>query len=302
MPEALDRILERLSPLLGEPGGAPEPLGGGMTNLNYRVRLGGSEYVVRVTSPEAGHLEIDRAAEFAASQVAASLGLGPAVAAFLPDVGCLVTHFIPGRPVPVEELRAPAMLGQVAAGIRAFHACPPIPSSFSAFRVVETYADTARSHGAALPADYEPALRVSREIESALVDPEHLPVPCHNDLLNANLIYDGSRVRLVDWEYAGVGDRYFDLGNLSINNGFDEADDRELLTAYFGQPCTPRRFAGLRLMRLMSDFREAMWGVVQSVVSPIVFDYTAYATRHFDRLRTSAADPRYRDWLRDARG
>ena len=54
-------------------------------------------------------------------------------------------------------------------------------------------------------------------------------MPCHNDLLTANFIHDGERVRIVDWEYAGMGDRYFDLGNLSVNNGFDEADDERLL-------------------------------------------------------------------------
>ncbi len=297
MTEALDRVLRRLRPLLGEPSGTPEPLGGGMTNLNYRIRLGGAEYVVRVTSPESAHLEIERTAEHAASQMAAGLGLGPQVAAFLPEIGCLVTHFIPGRPVPPEELREPGMLAQVARAVRSFNEGPPIPSSFSPFRVVESYAATATARGATLPADYPPALRVAGEIESVLQGPEHRPVPCHNDLLNANMIHDGSRIRLVDWEYAGMGDRYFDLGNLSINNGLVEADDERLLAAYFGEPCTPRRFACLRLMRIMSDFREAMWGVVQTVVSRIEFDYQEYASRHFARLKASATDPRYGPWL-----
>ena len=97
-----------------------------------------------------------------------------------------------------------------------------------------------------------------------------------------------------------MGDRYFDLGNLSINNDLREADDQVLLERYFGEPCTDRRLASLRLMRIMSDFREAMWGVVQIAVSKIEFDYVAYAARHFARLQESAADPRYPDWLRDA--
>jgi len=72
-----------------------------------------------------------------------------------------------------------------------------------------------------------------------MTGPEHTPVPCHNDLLAGNFIGDGARVWIVDWEYAGMGDRYFDLANLSINSGFDETDDEHLLAAYFGEPPTP---------------------------------------------------------------
>ena len=61
-----------------------------------------------------------------------------------------------------------------------------------------------------------------------------------------------------------MGDRYFDLGNFSVNNELDDGGRGALLEAYFGEPPTPRRLAALRLMRFMSDFREAMWGVVQS--------------------------------------
>ena len=125
-------------------------------------------------------------------------------------------------------------------------------------------------------------------------------VESHNDLLGANILSDGRRTWLVDWEYAGMGDRYFDLGNLSINNGFTDADDRALLAAYWEEPCTPRRFAALRLMRAMSDVREALWGVVQSAVSDLDVDFAAYADTHLARLQETVADPRFERWLDDA--
>ena len=140
----------------------------------------------------------------------------------------------------------------------------------------------------------------ARRIRAALPGPEHLPVPCHNDLLTANLIDDGARVRIVDWEYAGMGDRFFDLGNLSVNNGFAEADDERLLAAYFGEPSTRRRFAALRLMRIMSDFREGMWGVVQTAISELDFDFAGYADEHLARVAAGLADPRFATWLEDA--
>ncbi|MGH7514603.1 MAG: phosphotransferase [Gemmatimonadales bacterium] len=300
MAEILDPILERLVPLLGELGSAPQPLLGGITNRNYRVTLGGGDYVVRVTSPDTVFLEIDRAAEHAAALSAARLGVGPEVAAFLADQESLVTRFIPGRPISPEELRDSGTLAAVARAVRTFHDGPPIPGTFSPFRVVQSYARTAEARGVPVPRDFRAASRIAGEIEDALQGEEHFPVPCHNDLLNANFIHDGTRARIVDWEYAGMGDRYFDLGNLSINNDLREADDSLLLEHYFGGPGPDRRLACLRLMRIMSDFREAMWGVVQIAVSRIEFDYAAYAAKHFARLQESAADARYALWLRHA--
>ena len=282
---------ESIAELLGDPLGEPEPLEGGITNRNFRVRTESGDYVVRVFGRETSALGIDRAAERAATEAAAAAGVGPRVVAFTTEV--LVTEFIDGEPMqrlPIEE---------TAHALRAVHAGPPLPASFSPFRVAEAYAARA---GDAVPADYAPARAVAREIEAALRGPEHEPVPCHNDLLNANLLWDGSRVRIVDWEYAGMGDRYFDLGNLSINNGLSEEDDQRLLAAYFGEPFTPARFASLRLMRIASDLREAMWGVVQQAVSELDFDFAGYAAEHFERLRESASDPRYPSWLEEAAG
>jgi thiamine kinase-like enzyme len=289
-PLTSDALGELVRPLIGELEGEPLPLDGGITNRNYRVRAGGGDYVIRVFGRGTEALGIDRAAERAATEAAARAGVGPPLVAFSDEL--IVTGFIEGEPMPrirVEE---------TAAALRAIHAGPPLPTSFDAFRVVEDYARRAAS----LPPDYEPARRLASEIEAALSGREHDPVPCHNDLLNANLIWDGERVRVVDWDYAGMGDRYFDLGNLSINNGLSEDDDRRLLAAYFGEPPTPARFAALRLMRIVSDFREAMWGVLQRSLSDLDFDFDGYAVKHFARLRESAADPRYGRWLEEAAG
>ena len=295
----LGSVLERLRPRLGDPDGVPQPLEGGITNRNYRVRLGGTDYILRLPGRDTELLGIDREAERAATAAAAEIGLGAEYVAFLPDERCLVTRFIDGRPARADELRS-ARLPQVARALRAVHAGPPLPVSFSPFRIVEDYRALALARGAAIPAEHELACQVAREVEPLMRGPEHDPVPCHNDLLPANFLLERERVRIIDWEYAGMGDRYFDLANLSVNNGFDEADDARLVAEYFGEP-SARRLPRLRLMRLMSDFREAMWGVLQSVVSTLDFDFGAYAQQHFERLAAAAAQPRYRTWLEDAR-
>ena len=123
-------------------------------------------------------------------------------------------------------------------------------------------------------------------------------VPCHNDLLNANFL-DDSSIRIVDWEYAGMGDRFFDLANFSVNHEFEVEDDRRLLETYFGE-ARDDDLASLRMMRFMSDFREAMWGVLQSGISELDFDFTGYARKHFARMEATASDPAFTAFLRTA--
>ena len=159
-----------------------------------------------------------------------------------------------------------------------------------AHAVVEEYREEAKKHGVWIPAEYDHAHYASERIRRAR-GPQPL-VPCHNDLLNANFLDDGE-IRIVDWEYAGMGDRFFDLANLSVNHDFGVDDDRLLLAAYFGVE-RPADLAAVRLMRLMSDFREAMWGVVQQAISELDFDFVSYADEHFERLRRTASEGRFK--------
>jgi thiamine kinase-like enzyme len=292
MPQ-LDAIIARLEPELGPFEGEPRPLDGGITNRNFRVRFAGEELVLRVCDHGAEVLGIDRITEEIASRRAAAEKIAPPVVAFLSDVPALVTRWLPGGGLTPEEVRSPEVLRQVTRLLHRLHSCPALPTSFDVFRLVERQRELA----AALPESYGRVMDLAGRIEAAATGPEHVPVSCHNDLLTANFVRDGARVCIVDWEYAGMNDRYFDLGNLSVNNGFGPDEDRALLELYFGEPATERRLAALALMRLVSDLREAMWGAVQQGRSTLDFDYAAYAGEHFDRLERAAADPRVEEWL-----
>jgi thiamine kinase-like enzyme len=288
---------------VGEQAGDASPLDGGITNRNYKVAFGDHDFVVRVPGKDTSLLGIDRNAECDANKLAAELGVAPPVVVMLEQPQVIVTKFVEGKGMSPEELREPAAIAAIAGSLRAVHdSGRELLSTFDSFRIVETYAETARSRGVEPPEGYPRALERAHEIESALRGPEHEPVPCHNDLLAANFLDDGERISIVDWEYAGMGDRYFDLGNFSVNNELEEGAEATLLEAYFGEPPDARRRACLGLMRFMSDFREAMWGVVQSGVSELDFDFEGYAREHFERLERTGADDRFASWLADARG
>jgi thiamine kinase-like enzyme len=267
-----------------------EPLGGGITNRNFRVEVDGEgSLVLRIGGKDTALLGIDRHVEHAASRAASALGLGPDVVAFVEPEGYLVTRYVDGEAPSAEEVRE-LRLEEIAAALRRFHGGPPIPGRFNSFRVVEAYAATATMRGVVPPPAFAEAKATADRIERARG--EQASCPCHNDLLNANFISDGGRLWIVDWEYAGMGDRFFDLANFSVNHECDDHANERLLRAYFGQ-VREADLRALRLMRFMSDFREAMWGVVQQAISELDFDFAAYAAEHFERLQRTAADPAF---------
>ena len=290
----LEDVLERLQARVGPLEGEPSPLSGGITNRNFRVRLGGADYVVRLPGERSSLLGIDRTAERLASEAAARLGIGPAV--LDGEDGCLVTAFIEGGPVAGRE---PAERAEELAGaLRAFHRCGVrLPVDFTVGTLLEQYAATVSARGGELPRAYAFASSVAARIDAAVGSVERCP--CHDDLLAANIIRaaDEGRLMIVDWEYAGMGDPRFDLGNLAVNNDFDDADERRLLTAYHGAEPGDAQRAELKLMRVLSDAREAAWGVVQGVLSELEFDFDGYAGEHFERLRSAVAGPDFEEWL-----
>ena len=265
-------------------------LGGGITDHNVKVDVAGGSYVLRIGGRDAELLGIDRAVEYEATLAAAAVGIGPEVVQFVEPEGILVTRYIEGEIIPPERIRRPDSIRRVAQALRAVHNGPSLPARFISFRVVEDYRTVAFAHGAEVPPSYAWAHQVARRVERARgAFPER---PCHNDLINANLIDDGTRIRIVDWEYAGMGDVFFDLANFSVNNGLEREERQALLEAYFGT-VRPADERALQLMVFMSDFREAMWAVVQGAVSQLDFDFATYTAEHVERMEATAASPAF---------
>ncbi len=289
----LNDILQRLEVSLGPCSGTPVPLEGGITNHNFRVTLGGTAYVVRQHGTGTELLGIDRESERLATQAAAQLRIGPALAASLPDA--MATEFVRGTPVSAQEARE--AVGQIAKALRSFHdSGTKLPRSFRIPELLEDYARIVQQRGGALPASYAELSSLAARIVGALA-PERAR-PCHNDLLTSNLIRALSgQIVIVDWEYAGMGDRRFDLGNLSVNNDFDDDADERLLAAYFGEAPKDSKRAALKLARILSDVREAAWGMLQAEISELEFDFTGYANEHHERLRAATVSHSFEEWI-----
>jgi aminoglycoside phosphotransferase (APT) family kinase protein len=278
--------LRELVPALRGREVAVRKLAGGLTNRNYRLDAGGESYVLRIAGAGTGLLGIDRGREVACARAAAAAGVGPEVVAYLPERSALLTRFAPGRGLKVEDLSRPDVLGRVVAALRRCHdhPVPPDLGAFSPFTTIRAYDALAREKGVPVPAETAAALdRLSRiEVELRTDEP-----PClyHNDLLAGNFLDDGEAARIIDWEYGGLGDRFFDLGNFAVNQQLGEEGERRLLDLYFGR-AQPEDLRRLRLMRGVSDLREATWGFVQAALSRLHGPeyYLDYGRRHLERF------------------
>jgi len=272
-------------------------LSGGITNQNYRVDLADSSFVLRVGGKGTHLLGIDRARERACSEVAAQVGVGAEVITYhsSENAEVLVTRFISGTNLTSADAARPAVLTRIIEAIQRYHQGPAFPGTFSPFETVRSYQRLALAEGVTFPETLPEVLHLMELIESA-IGSDLQPCPCHNDLLASNFIDDGQVIRIIDWEYAGMGDRFFDLGNFAVNQSLNEEQCEDLLQHYFGMVRTPD-LAHLHLMRLTSDLRESFWGFLQLGISTLDFDYHEYAYRHLNRFLQNAATPQFTQWL-----
>jgi thiamine kinase-like enzyme len=292
----LSPILQRIPQFSAAQSVEIEELTGGITNRNYKITADGKCFVLRLGGNETQFLGIDRKNEYECSRLASQVGVAPEPTAFLEPEGYILARFISGKGIPAEAMGMEENIQRVVESMKAYHSLDSFPGFFSPFRVAEDYAKTARSFNVKLPDKIGWFLEKSREIEKAMYRQPLHARPCHNDLLNGNFIDDGTRIRILDWEYAGMGDIFFDLGNFAIQHEFTDEQDEILLKVYFGEPTDSQR-AHQKLMKIMSDLREAMWAQVQRGVSKLDFDYEGYGQKYFDRFEENTNQAIYKDWL-----
>jgi thiamine kinase-like enzyme len=279
--EQIDLILDCVPTLRGQERFVT-PLRGGIANRNYLVDTGQKSFVLRVGSDNTELLGIDRSVEYACSLAAAELGVGTEVVDFLPEFGSLILGFARGRVLRPIDVQEPAVLARVVEALRRYHDGPAGAGTFSPFSVVRDYYALAWNRQVAFPPVIGEAMQRLAHVEAALTTDE-APCPCHNDLFSSSLVDDGSTVRMIDWEYGGMGDRMFDLGNLAANNAFDESHEQMLLELYFGE-IRPEHLQKLHLMRLTSDLRESMWRFLQSSISGLDYEFLHYGRAYLDRF------------------
>lgn len=262
----------------------PEALAGGITNTNFLVVDRGERFVVRIGDDIPVH-GVMRFNELAAARAAFAAGLSPAIVHHEP--GALVMRHVDGRTLTEADVRAPGMLARIVPLVRRCHDEMPRHVRgpilmFWVFHVVRDYVATLREAGSRLAPDLPDLLALNDELEAA-VGPIR-PVFGHNDLLPGNLIDDGTRLWLIDWDYAGFNSCLFDLGGLASNNGLAPEQEDWLLATYFRRVPDAGLVRAYHAMKCASLLRETLWSGVSEIRSALDFDYVAYTASNRERL------------------
>jgi thiamine kinase-like enzyme len=293
----LEEALARVPQWAGASDLKAIPLGGGITNCNFRIDVGGEAFVLRIAGADTELLGINREDEYAANLAAGRLGIAPEVFFFIRPEGYLVTRFISGRPILPAEICQPENIRRVMEVVRKIHNMPGIPGKFDVFRIVSDYCEIAHRCRVVFPNNFNWLSEHMQAAGKALNTRPLTPCPCHNDLLNANFLTNG-QLYVLDWEYAGMGDAFFDLANFSDHHNLADEQDRWLLKCYFGE-VTPGQWAHLKIMKIMSDLREATWALVQIGISKLDFDFRDYADKFFGRVSENIQNPDWNEWLKE---
>ncbi len=273
-----------------------ELLPGGLTNVNCKVTTPHGVYVARLSVPGTELLAIDRAAERANTASAAAAGVAPDVVDYVPGAGLLVVEWVRGRTLTATDLREERVLRQLAATCARLHAGPRFATDFDMSGVQRRYLSTATRLGFRLPDGYTDLLPQWAKLQSVLALHPPQPVPCHNDLLAANIIDDGDQLWLIDFEYSGNNDPCFELGNIWSESNLPEEQLDVLITSYFGRP-DPVATARARLQALASAYGWTLWGVIQHATSTFPFDFWSWSLEKYERAVATFTSTRFSDLL-----
>lgn len=294
---ALDELLDRI-PILQDRT-AVEELPGGLTNRNLAVTTPAGKFVVRTSASDPGLLGIDREAEVENTRLAASAGVGAPVFDHRP--GALTIGFLPGRALTDELFADAGVLHRAADAVRRLHASPRFVNDFDMFARQAAYRETVRREGITIPATYDDHAHAWNRVRQALAARPPETVPCNNDLLAGNFIDDGDRVWLIDYEYSGNNDRWFELGNTTTECEFT-AEMTEAWTAAYLEAPTRGDLARVRLGALRSQYGWSLWGFIQAASSPIDFDFWSWGLHRFEKAARMFTSQEFDPLLAEAAG
>lgn len=268
---------------------------GGLTNLVYRVDLGETSVIVRIPGEGTGDY-IDRAVEANNARAAARAGVSPQVVFARPQTGLMITRRVPGIVTMTPDLfhrrhGAPARAGRALAKLH--NSGETFEFRFELFSMIDSYLDILSTRNVELPDGYHQVVAGAGPVKEVLANADLPLAPCHCDPLCENFLDDGKVMWIVDWEYSGMNDPLWDVGDLSVEAGMNAAQDSELMAAYFGRAPTAAETGRMVIYKAMCDLLWTLWGLIQHADGNPAEDFWAYATERFERCKALMQDPAF---------
>ncbi len=268
---------------------------GGLTNLVFRIDYGDDRYVLRI--PGKGTEQyIDRAVEIHNARVAARAGVSAEVIYADTESGVMLTRHIDGivTMTPDQFSTREGAAARAGKALKQMHACSEaFQFRFELFAMIDDYLAILDERKAELPEGYADVVRAAHPVREALDrNPAELR-PCHCDPLCENFLDSGERMWIVDWEYSGMNDPLWDLGDLSVEAGFTDAQDLELMRAYCGGEPTKAEIGRMVIYKAMCDLLWTLWGLIQHSEDNPAEDFWAYSIGRFERCKSLMATPAF---------
>jgi thiamine kinase-like enzyme len=266
---------------------------GGLTNRNYKVSVGAETYVLRLAGAGTGAY-IDRKAEEQNARIAAAAGVNAELLHFDAGDGTMLCRWVEAITMSAESFRDLARVGRAAVALRCMHECAtPFVNRFDVFAQIDEYLALLRRNRARIPEGYDRLQQAAERARAVLAAHPARLAPCHNDPLAENFLDTGERMVIVDWEYAGMNDPMWDLGDLAVEAGFGAAQEDALLRAYFGGAPPPAAVGRMVMCKGLCDLVWTLWGLIQVMNDNPVDDFWAYSVNRFERCRRLIASPEF---------
>jgi thiamine kinase-like enzyme len=272
---------------------------GGITNDNFRVNVDGQPYFVSIPGASTELLAVDQNNKYYNTLAAAAVGVGPQVLHHLPDHQVMVLEFIQGDTMTPATMAAPGMPGRLAQVLQKLHTGARFLKDFNVFRLAEFYLGILDKHQWRIPAGYRRRMPALERMETAVGSPAIASVPCTNDLVAENIIDEGEKLRLIDFDYSGNNDPCSELGNACQELQYSENQYAELCAAYFGKP-RQHLLARMHIYAIMSDVIWTLWGFIQLKISQLDLDFLTYANGRWERALGLLDSNDFPGWLENA--
>ena len=269
-------------------------LGGGLTNMNYRVDTQQGAYVLRVSDSSSSLLGINRENERINTAKAHEAGVGAALIDSLPSENALVISWINARTLHAEDIKLQSgLLQRMATALRQLHSGPSFHGEFYFPLVRKKYLQTVITNNYFLPDNYLGIEPLILELEKIIGSNRETFVPCNNDLLAENFMDDGEKIWIIDYEYSGQNEASFEIGNLASEIALNDEQLTQLCDTYWQQHL-PGKIARAMAWSIIARFGWTLWASIQESVSKIDFDFRSWGMRKWNSVVPELKGERYK--------
>lgn len=292
----MESIVNRLIKLIPEWNGKAikvYPINNGITNTNFEVIVDEKSFFLSIPSSNSELLNIDYRNKYYNNKICGEINISPKVIHFLKSENLLITEFIKSKHSSLEMFQSSKEIEQLVKNIRLLHNANPFLKKFNMFNLIDSYQNIIR--GDYLSKNKFQYINNIKILEPKISLPDHMLVPCHNDLLPENIIYKDDQVFILDFDYSGNNDPCFELGNLSVEMEYDDEQINKLVKYYYGE-MNESIISRVNLQAIVSDIGWSLWSYVQAENSNINFDYYSHAIYRLERAINKMESEEYMLW------